>query len=722
MNKIWLSKKGLLGLLLSLILGVIVLMYMTNRVYEKSRWQTMQDAEIITSKIKEDIVRYDSVLHGLRAFLNSEQKINNKNIADYVNNLPQKEDGISKIFFISLASTKDSQIISLNEKANKVTKEDFLSSIKEYSLIDQENTVDKMKSKVLNNGSIVINLPILNNNKTTGIVGILLPNKIPFVVPANIEKDSVYYQIISLKTYKIVYEAEKSKENKGNVYYDIRMDWDKISFITRVYSRKTNQILFSDKLYFISAIFTCFLYLGIIVVLSLMSSHEKAQLVVSEMTREMKHIGWHDSLTNLYNRYKISEELDFKISSMKNKSNRLFLLCIDLQGFKRVNDELGHHFGDLLLQEYANRLMNRVPGIFEAVARAGGDEFLVFIDAEHLNENSFLNQLKIIEEEFDKITQEPFSVKEELFTIKNKIGISIYPDHGHNAEELFKFAELAMYEAKVHEDIIFVYQTELAKKLTILNKMKSALAAGLENNEFYLVYQPKILLNENQITKQSAEVLCRWNSSVFGNVSPDVFINLAEETGEIHRLGKWVMIESIKQLAIWNTEGIDITLSINISPKQLMNEKLPFEFNAIARQYGINPNKISLEITENSMISDKKQSQIILNQFYDYGFKLSIDDFGKGYSSLSYLKDYPISEIKMDKGFIDDIVENKFNEILVEGIILVSNKLNIDLIIEGVETKEQVEFLFKMGCSKYQGYYFSKPLSAQDFVTYIKHN
>ena len=179
------------------------------------------------------------------------------------------------------------------------------------------------------------------------------------------------------------------------------------------------------------------------------------------------------------------------------------------------------------------------------------------------------------------------------------------------------------------------------------------------------------------------------------------------------------MIEAIKQLSIWNAAGIDICLSINLSPKQLMNSQLPFEFNSIIKQYNISSNKIALEMTENSMITDKEQSHLILNSFNDYGFKISIDDFGKGYSSLSYLKDYPISEIKMDKGFIDDIVENKFNQILVEAIVLVAKKLNIDLVIEGVETYEQTQFLSNMGCEQFQGYYFSKPLSSVDLEKYI---
>lgn len=718
MNKGWDYKKSLGALLGSLIAGLIIFTYLTNNVREKTTWQATKDGNVITSNIKENIIHYDSVLHGVRAFLQTEQSINNVKLQKYVEKLPYFDNGIKQVFVVYFNNPKDYKVINTRKVIENTVNPKCLTT--HCIVINKKNTEDKVKTTFIDDNNISINLPILNENSTAtiGVVGLILDKKAPFVNPLT-TKDNVFYQIIYLNENRIVFENSYQTNVVPTIYSDILINWDDNQFVSRTFGSNDANILFSQNIIMISILGSGVIYLLIISLLVLLSSNQKAYSVASEMLNKVKHLGWHDSLTQLYNRNKINQELDLKIKSIRTDKERVYVLCIDIQGFKRINDELGHTAGDILLQEYAVRLMSKVPCLFDSIARAGGDEFLVFLNAANLNSENFAQQLNEIEEHFNEILKAPFIIKEEIFTIRNKVGVAVYPEHGHTAEELFKFAELAMYESKLQDQMLFVYENELTKKLTTLNKMKNALAVALDNNEFYLVYQPKILIDKNGMNKHSAEVLCRWKSPLFGYVSPEIFISLAEETGEIHRLGKWVMLEAVKQLSKWHEKGNMISLSINLSPKQLMNSQLPFEFNSIIEQYGISSNKISLEMTENSMIVDKEQSQSMLNSFHDYGFKISIDDFGKGYSSLSYLKDYPISEIKMDKGFIDDIVENNFNQILVEGIILVAKKLKIDLVVEGVETKEQTEFLSKMGCEQFQGYYFSKPLSAKDFEDYI---
>lgn len=719
MNKRWDYKKSLGAVLGSFIAGLILFAFLTNNVREKVIWQTVKDNQMIANEIKENIVNYDGLLHGIRAFISLDSQLVNDKLESYIKSLPNKENGIKQIFYIPLDNQQKPQFINMR-KINSQDK-DFL--VQDVSLIQKDNSEDKIKAKILDTNTIIINLPIIETsnkiNKTKGIIGLVLMNKIPFYNDSS-SITGIYYEVLFPNTKKIIYHTDDTKAVIKDIYTDSAIKWDNIELTLRVYGNKETNILFANNIVMISILGMGITYLLIISVLVLLSSNKKAHLAAGEMLNKIKHLGWHDSLTQLYNRSKINQELDLKISSLSNTQERLFVLCIDLQGFKRINDELGHAAGDLLLQEYAARLMGQVPDIFDSVARAGGDEFLIFIDSTKLTSDNFSLQIEQIEQEIIEILKEPFVIQEQTFTIRNKIGVSVYPEHGHNAEELFKFAELAMYEAKNQEQTIFVYQSDLTKKLTLLNKMKNALSVALNNNEFYLVYQPKVMFDGTGVKKHAAEVLCRWKSATFGNVSPEIFIALAEETGEINKLGKWVMMEAVKQLSQWNAIGIDISLSINLSPKQLMNSQLPFEFNEIIKKYGINANKIALEMTENSMITDKEQSHLILNSFHDYGFKISIDDFGKGYSSLSYLKDYPISEIKMDKGFIDDIVDNKFNQILVEAILLVANKLDIDLVIEGVESYEQTIFLSKMGCEQYQGYYFSKPLNPSDLEKYIK--
>lgn len=718
MNKGWDYKKSIGALLGSLIAGLILFTYLTNNVREKTAWQATKDGNIITSTIKENIVHYDNVLHGARAFLQTESNVDTKRLEKYVDKLQHTDNGIKQIFVVYLDKPKDYKLVN-----SKKTFEYLPSSQCFYTnclAITKENKEDKIKAVLIDENNISINLPILNEDSTStlGVVGLILDRKHPFTNTLT-TKDNIFYQIISTKNNNVIFQTKYQDNVVPNIYSEMLINWDDNQLISRTFGSKDANILFSQNIIMISILGAGVTYLLIISFLVLLSSNQKAYSVASEMLNKVKHLGWHDSLTQLYNRNKINQELDLKINSIKSDKERIYILCIDIQGFKRINDELGHTAGDILLQEYAVRLMSKVPTVFDSIARAGGDEFLIFLNADNLDSENFAQQLNEIEESFNEILKAPFIIKEEIFTIRNKIGVAVYPEHGHTAEELFKFAELAMYESKLQDQMLFVYENELTKKLTTLNKMKNALALALDNDEFYLVYQPKVLVDKNGMKKHSAEVLCRWKSPCFGNVSPEIFINLAEETGEIHRLGKWVMVEAVKQLAKWHGKGNNISLSINLSPKQLMNSQLPFEFNSIIEQYSISPSKISLEMTENSMIVDREQSQSMLNSFHDYGFKISIDDFGKGYSSLSYLKDYPISEIKMDKGFIDDIVQNNFNQILVEGIILVAKKLEIDLVIEGVETKEQTEFLSKMGCEQFQGYYFSKPLSVKDFEDYL---
>jgi diguanylate cyclase (GGDEF)-like protein len=717
MKKMWGSKEGIIGATISLISGIVIFMFLHNSMHEKSNIQSQNDARIVASEIKENITHYNTLLHGVRAFM-TQSNVGNKDLDQYISLLGFEKTSFNSIFYIAFNDLPTAKITSLN-KEKTISPLLFKANLPLYELIDRNNKLDKVTAKVIDN-KIIINLPILlkdsNGVHTIGIVGGILDKHLPFSISAMLQ-NGVIYQVISNSNNQILYES-MPQTSYGKDYYDFPIHWDNINLLARVYV-KNNYVLSTYNIFLISLGIAGIIYLATMLFISLLYSNEKAQLVASEMSKEMKHLGWHDSLTQLYNRYKINQELDLKITSVKDKNSRLFILCVDLEGFKRVNDELGHTAGDVLLQEYAQRLMKKVPTVFEVVARAGGDEFLIFIDANKLEAEGFDYQLDLIGKEFESIVNEPFVIKDEVFVIRQKIGVAMYPDHGQNAEELFKYAELAMYEAKVHQESLFVYQTELAKKLSVLNKMKGALALALENNEFYLVFQPKVTIDGNVIKKDAAEVLCRWKSPIFGNVAPDIFISLAEETGEIHKLGKWVMVEAIKQLAIWKSQGINLNLSINLSPKQLMNVNLPEEFNELLKQYAISTNIISLEMTENSMIVDKDQSQVILNKFHDLGFKISIDDFGKGHSSLSYLKDYPISEIKMDKSFIDDIIDNQFNQILVEGIILVSRKLKIDLVIEGVESQEQTEFLSKMGCSKYQGYYYSKPLMPTDLVSFL---
>ena len=245
--------------------------------------------------------------------------------------------------------------------------------------------------------------------------------------------------------------------------------------------------------------------------------------------------------------------------------------------------------------------------------------------------------------------------------------------------------------------------------------IKKELLNAIEKEEIYLVYQPKVNLNNNEIY---AEVLVRWKNNQLGFVAPDIFIEIAEKTGEIYKLGKWIFEESIKEIAKYDKENQKIYLSINLSPKQLINKNIFKDFTNIIKKYNVDSKQVTLEITESVML-DKEDGFDLINKFSEAGFKISIDDFGKGHSSFSYLKDYPVNEVKLDKSFIDEI-EKPFNYYLVESITLLSKKLNINLVLEGIETENQVNVLKNLGCYFFQGYFYSKPLTSNDFNNYIK--
>lgn len=310
---------------------------------------------------------------------------------------------------------------------------------------------------------------------------------------------------------------------------------------------------------------------------------------------------------------------------------------------------------------------------------------------------------------------EIYAIDEDTYKIKQNIGVSKYPNNSLDAEELIKFAEIAMHSAKEQKKAIELYQDVILEKVNKNNMIKKELLNAIEKEEIYLVYQPKVNLNNNEIY---AEVLVRWKNNNLGFVGPDIFIDIAEKTGEIYKLGKWIFEEAVKEIEKYNKENKKIFLSINLSPKQLINKYIFEDFLIIVNKHNVSPNQITLEITESVML-DKEDGFELINKFSEAGFKISIDDFGKGHSSFSYLKDYPVNEVKLDKSFIDEI-EKPFNYYLVESISLLSKKLNVNLVLEGIETENQVNILKNLGCHFFQGYFYSKPLTSNDFNDYIK--
>jgi diguanylate cyclase (GGDEF)-like protein/PAS domain S-box-containing protein len=439
-----------------------------------------------------------------------------------------------------------------------------------------------------------------------------------------------------------------------------------------------------------------------------------ADITEQKQTQSKLNILAHyDLLTNLPNRALFQDTLTKKISKAKRNKTRFALMFIDLDNFKMINDTLGHDYGDLLLIEVAKRLT----GILreeDLVSRLGGDEFTVILDDIKDTAYPSIVAQKII----DSLSQ-PIKLKDEMGYIGASVGIAIFPDDADNKEDLIKNADMAMYSAKQGGKNVYRYFTEdmnadAKERLELSNDLRNAIM----NNQLRLYYQPIIDIKNN--TLYACEALVRWEHPKYGIITPDNFIKLAEEGGFMAQIGKWIIQQACQQLKIMQDLGLNVKIAINISSKQLTQNHLEHTLKTIIKETKTDPNLLELEVTESFLMENIKQVEIALNNLKKIGINTAIDDFGTGYSSLSRLKKLPISKLKIDKSFIDDIPNDKDDMQIASTIIALAQKLGLQVVAEGVETKEQVDFLKEQGCELMQGYYFSEAIAQEDFNTYLR--
>jgi diguanylate cyclase (GGDEF)-like protein len=414
-----------------------------------------------------------------------------------------------------------------------------------------------------------------------------------------------------------------------------------------------------------------------------------------------------DVLSGLANRNALNEFLERLIATSKRTQKEFAFLFLDLDHFKSVNDSLGHNIGDELLQNLASniQLMLR-PSDF--VARVGGDEFVIIIQ----DYTTYLELSNIITRIQNHIKR-PWLIQTHPININSSVGVAFYPKDGEDSVTLMKNADIAMYEAKkLGRAQYYFFTEELNKSVQESIALDKNMRQALKNREYELYYQPKVDIATGKIT--GAEALIRWISPRNGFIGPDLFIPLAEENGFIMQLGDWVIDEAIAQYLLWKQQDIDICISINISAKQLNELNFADTFIEKLRIHAINPQKIDIEITEYMFINYSQETLDTLNKIKEYGVSISLDDFGTGYSSLSYLKIFPIDTLKIDKSFVDDY-QSEDGATFLQTIVKMGQILRLNTIAEGVETQEQLEYLASLGCDQYQGYYFSKPLSAEKF-------
>ncbi|WP_310191641.1 EAL domain-containing protein [Bacillus sp. 3255] len=425
-----------------------------------------------------------------------------------------------------------------------------------------------------------------------------------------------------------------------------------------------------------------------------------------KLTKEkIQHLAFHDELTGMPNRRMFNEALN---EFIENKTERFAVMVLDLDRFKLINDSLGHTYGDLFLQEMCERILHSIDDAKVTLARMGGDEFTLLCDSSYDNRG-----LAELAERIIKAIGVPYRLKENDFYVTASIGIAVYPSDGTDAVQLLRNADTAMYEVKKNGKNGYQFYTgELNAQLQEKIELEVDLRQAIARNQLSLHYQPQIRAGDSRMI--GVEALVRWQHPTKGTISPGIFIPIAEETGMIYEIGTWVLREACQQMKAWHRAGGPlIPVSVNLSSQQFHQSNLAAYIKEILQETELEPEYLELEITE-SMMMDASVSKGILNELTDSGIRISLDDFGTGYSSLSYLKLLPIHKLKIDRSFIRDITVSPNDKAIVATIISMAQHLNMDVIAEGIETKEQLDILMDNECSKIQGYYYSKPLPADD--------
>ncbi len=458
-------------------------------------------------------------------------------------------------------------------------------------------------------------------------------------------------------------------------------------------------------------------------IIYVLSGYKKTAIEIAEsMTMSLRNMAWFDQLTGLLNRARILEIIEDKI-----KEEKLFiLLFIDLDGFKKVNDTLGHEAGDEILRKYTENLQTIFYKNKEVtLGRVGGDEFVLIY--EYINDHTVETNMDLIVEVFceqvRKATVLPFEIKNHKFILSQSIGVALSPKDSKNSDELIRKADMAMYHNKKFSPHHFSFYThEMEKLLLEKTEIEGELTNSIKNNELFLVLQPKMKKDETgKFYLSGAETLIRWNSQKFGLVRPDKFISIAEENGFIFDITNWILDNIAAQMIIWRELfHFEPKISINLSAQQFLSEKLCNQIIDRIKENEINPKQIIFEITEGTVMKDPAFAIKMLHKFTNNGFSFSIDDFGTGYSSLAYLTNLPVSELKIDKSFVFKALKEKNSAAVITAIIAMSHNLGLKVVAEGVETKEQLDFLDKNNCDEYQGYYFSKPLNVNDFIDFAE--
>lgn len=434
----------------------------------------------------------------------------------------------------------------------------------------------------------------------------------------------------------------------------------------------------------------------------------RARKLADAMVHRMAYC---DPLTHLPNRNRLYDRLLESIQGDVRRDKTMALLLMDLNGFKEINDTLGHYRGDHVLQQVGTRLQ-AVLWEPDLVARLGGDEFAVFLPRlaaaadVHLVIQKILNTL-----------QAPVVIQGLPLSVRASLGVALYPEHGDNPDTLLRRADVAMYAAKKTGEYV-IYDASHDQHSPLRLALSGALQQAIGTDQFRLHYQPKIAFATRRII--GVEALARWHHPDYHAIPPDEFIPTAEQTGLIKSLTRWVLVAACRQWETWQRKGIRLNMAVNLSARNLHDPGLPDQVAEVLSTYGMPPSALYLEITESAVMTDLQRARNILTRLRAVGTRLAIDDFGTGYSSLGYLKDLPVHEIKIDKSFVQGTAKDGHATTIVGSIIALGHRLGLNVTAEGVEDQSTWDQLAALGCDAAQGYYMGRPLAADEIESWLK--
>ncbi|MCK5336335.1 MAG: EAL domain-containing protein [Gammaproteobacteria bacterium] len=432
-----------------------------------------------------------------------------------------------------------------------------------------------------------------------------------------------------------------------------------------------------------------------------------------DVEKDLQHLAYYDVLTGLPNRSLLIQRLKEAVAKAKRSKSLFGVLFVDLDRFKTINDSLGHSIGDQLIKQVAVRIQNALRET-DIVARNGGDEFVIIIEEMNDVREAFVVAEKVIEA-INKV----FEISGHIVHVGTSIGISVYPIDGEDALDLLKMSDTAMYCAKeIGSNNFEFYSSEMSNRIKGRLELENALRTALKNKELYMVYQPQVDIHTNKTS--GFEALIRWNSSIFGSVSPAEFVPVLEETGMIYTVGEWIIEEVIDFIKSGKTRGAKV--SINLSALQCGVVKYSEKIKSYITAAEVDPALIEFEITESVLINDFSKTEAFLTSINQLGCTIALDDFGTGYTSFSYLAKLPIDVIKIDRSLISDIDTQKSLQDIVKAIVTMCHSLDIENVFEGVETETELDMVRQLNAKIIQGYYFSKPLELTEIDKWFEEN